>query len=66
MAPLPRFKNLTAALSQSTPLSNTALTRFMDIGKKWDPQQLFPARNKYVSTCEKMKKLWQKSDLGKL
>ncbi|KAB8215556.1 oxidoreductase [Aspergillus novoparasiticus] len=50
----------------STPLSNTALTRFMDVGKKWDPQQLFPARNKYVSTSEKMKNLWQKSDLGEL
>lgn len=32
----------------------------MDIGKKWDPQELFPTRNKYVLTSEKMKNLWQK------
>ncbi|KAJ3476048.1 hypothetical protein NLG97_g9254 [Lecanicillium saksenae] len=47
--------------ANSTPLSDTALARFMEIGKKWDPTQLFPARNNYVVTSEKMKKIWQKS-----
>ncbi|KAJ6788711.1 hypothetical protein PWT90_02433 [Aphanocladium album] len=49
------------SLSQSTPLPDTALARFMDIGKKWDPQQLFSTRNNYVLTSEKVKKIWQKS-----
>lgn len=56
-----RFSLLTAALLQSTPLSASALTRFMEIGKKWDPQELFPVRNKYVQTQEKMEKLWRKA-----
>ncbi|KAM0668534.1 hypothetical protein ACQRIU_002096 [Beauveria bassiana] len=53
--------DVTSDEANSTPLSNTALARFMDIGKKWDPQQLFPTRNNYVLTSEKMKKLWKKS-----
>ena len=44
-------------------MSDTALARFLDIRKKWDPKDLFPNYKKLVVTRDKINRATSKANL---
>ncbi|KAL6364507.1 hypothetical protein LRP88_01909 [Fusarium phalaenopsidis] len=52
--------DVTSDESNSKPISDSALDRYLDICEKWDSQGLFPYRKLYVQTRDKMNALWGK------